>query len=293
MNSFDVTHLDAAMFGSSYAACFYMASQGHRLKLDFYCGQHSTIYSNLEVDTETSAFKIRKEAGEWAETVFNESSRYNQYCRPLDYRLFIINTFLPLEVPSLFGLRNNAIIGSTELPLLSNSLIRTILYAALERDDQLIQSVKKHQAFVRRLREWNPLAAILVLPQPFEIQPDYLAPFPVSPVSGQAKYFLSSLLGKVTSVFAELTDLQLLMPPLNLMVHGGYTAKSYCTHSKYRNWRGAVGEDIRGECSEVAEINGPDSNLTSSFLPPSNRHRNINYANHYLDHLADVIGQST
>lgn len=291
MNSSDVTHSNAAMFGSSYAACFYMASLGHRFKLDFYCGQHSTIYSNLEVDSETGAFKIRKDAGEWALTVFNESSKHNHYTRPSDYSLFIINTFLPLEVPSLFGLRLD-VDGGSKLPLLSRSIVRAILLDALECDNQLIQSVRKHKAFIQRLREWNHRAAILILPQPFEIQPDYLAPHPESPVSGQSRYLLSSLLDQVTSVFAELTDLHLLMPPLELMVDGAYTARSYCTLSKDRNWRAALDGASQGISSDESVEDRASTGLPAHFLPPSNRHRNVDYACLYLDRLAEVVASS-
>ena len=285
-------HSEAAMFGSSYAACFYMACLSHRFKLDFYCGQHSSIYSNLAVDPEVGEFQIRKDAGEWAQAVFAESTRNNNFKRPADYKSFVINTLLPLDVPSLFcSLVSTP--GTSRLPLLSNSLIRAILSEALERDDQLIQSVNKHEAFIRRLRDWNSSASVFVVPQPFEIQPDYLDRIADTPLSGQSGLALEFLLDKISAVFAELTGLNLIMPPAILMVDGAYTARQYCTLTKDRNWRGAVDQSTHDNFSEQADQpnqGGLKPGLPPKYLPPTNRHRNVDYAIHYLDRIQDLFG---
>jgi hypothetical protein len=288
-------HSEAAMFGSSYAACFYIACMSHRFKLDFYCGQHSSIYSNLAVDPEVGQFQIRKNAGEWAQTVFAESTSTNRFNRPSDYKYFVINTFLPLDVPSLCC-TPMSIAGLSRTPTLSMSLIRSILAAALERDDQLMQSVAKHKAFIRRLHDWNSNASIFVVPQPFEIQPDYLEPTADSPSSGESALVLASFLDKVSAVFAELTGLKLIMPPATLMVDGGYTARQYCTLTKDRNWRGAVDQNAHGNGDEQADQSvkgGLKAGLSPKYLPPTNRHRNVDYAIHYLDRLQDLFAASS
>jgi hypothetical protein len=176
--------------------------------------------------------------------------------------------------------------------VLSKPLIRTILSEALERDDQLVQSVTKHKAFIRRLHDWNSNASMFVVPQPFEIQPDYLDRIADSPVSGQSGLALESLLDKVSSVFAELTGLNLIMPPAILMVDGAYTARQYCTLTKDRNWRGAVDQSTHDNCNEQTDQSnqgGLMPGLLPKYLPPTNRHRNVDYANHYLDRLQDLF----
>ena len=186
-------------------------------------------------------------------SIYDRCLEYNTFSSPLDYNFFLVNTRLRFDLPSyLLNSKRDNNINS-----FSKFLLSRIISCAYSSDSDFARSLDQAKSFCDKLSSMNPNAIIYILPEPFEIET-----LESQEVSSDADC-ISEYLSVIEDIFRDLYDINLLLPPSKVLTNQLLTKRKYCTLTSDRNWR---------DTSEVS-----DKNITS-YLPPSNRHRNMIYA---------------
>ncbi|MDA0345745.1 MAG: hypothetical protein O3C54_07295 [Proteobacteria bacterium] len=268
------SHSKIAMFGSSYAACFYLAREYFIPKIDFYCSRNSLIHQIIDVDSQSGEFKADYSCNpdqiDQLKNIYLTSISDNTYNSPSDYSHFVINTRLVFNInqylfPSPYFCRNDQ---------LSTSLIKEILLNMRNNDVLFGKTLDTILQFGEKLNQWNNSAQCHVIPEPLEIEPvtvDYTEnDFSVHEAC------IARLCNKITVAFYECFGLNLLIQPSQTLAYL-HTKKEYCTLTQDRNWRNAI-SDPNG-IRRTQGVQESDENIR--FLPPRNRHRNVLFAKEF------------
>lgn len=263
VDSFDRKHSRIAMFGSSYAACFYSIKEHLPFPIDFYCSRGTLIHS-IELDIDNKFYFNPTEIGikdpDWIQTIYSNSISTNQFSSPTDYKSFIIFTKLDLDLYKLFLNTQSDRLNMH----FSRELIATILENYHTSNIIFARQFESVRLFANKLKGFNKKAKIFCFPSPTQIDQE----------SGNAHMLhqskkdialINTLHKQVEEFYSTIYNFQIRLPPVKVITQNLKMKREYCTINKESRWNGLL---RRGHQNE---------NL-GRYVEETDRHRNKLYA---------------
>ena len=252
-----------AVFGSSYAACFFSIKDYLPFPIDFYCSRGTLIHS-IELGMDNKFHFKPNDIGvkdpEWIQTIYSNSISTNQFTSPTDYKIFIIFTKLDLDLCKLFINTSNDRLNMN----FSRKLIATVLEKHHTTNTVFARQFESIKLFANKLKSFNKNAKIFCFPSPAQIDQE----------SGNARIphqskkdiaLINMLQKQVEEFYGAKNNFDIKLPPVKVMTQNLKMKREYCTVNEESRW------------NELLRRGHQNENL-GKYVKENDRHRNKLYA---------------